>query len=875
MSPDAARPTHEPTSTEEWERYRLPRHSRPVRYDLELRPDLGQATFSGTAAIEVEVLEATNTLVCNAADLEIHRVWIEGSDGGHIEPELVALDPATERLTVEAAAVLDPGHWTLHLAFDGILNERLAGFYRSTFRGPDGTAHTIATTQFEATDARRAFPCWDEPDFKATFAVTLVVDPSHVAISNAAEIGREERPDGSVAVSFADTMVMSTYLVAFVVGPLEITEADDGGEVPLRVVHPPGQGHLATYALGVARFCLDYFSEYYDLPYPGDKLDLVAVPDFAFGAMENLGCITFREVLILVDPDEVTQQELANVTDVIAHELAHMWFGDLVTMRWWNGIWLNEAFATFMEMKATDAFRPDWDRWAAFGTSRSAAFDTDALSATRPIEYPVVSPDDAEGMFDVLTYEKGAAVVRMLEQYLGPDEFRDGIRHYLRTHAWSNTETADLWEALEATTGAPVRRIAESWIYQGGHPVVTVDVVDDGATLRLGQRRATYAGDLGDGDAAAEDARDDARWVIPVIFTQSGGGATTFEKALVEGDGVDVPLLDEPLEWVLVNTEATGFYRAAYAPALREALVARAHEELSAVERYTLVDDAWASVLAGRSTALEALELVMRFGPERDLAVWQRIVAVLRDLDRMIEAADARQAFAAMVSRLIQGARDDLGNAPVVGEADRTSALRGLLFSTAGTLGAEPAVQARARDLLQRPGADAALAAAAVEVVAHSGGSEDYEQFLRRRADARTPQEERRYLFALCEFDDPELMDQTLAACLDGSIRSQDAPYVIRRALTNRTQGRRAWAFVQSQWAQITERYPSNSIARMLEGIRWLAWPDVANLVFAFFETHEVPQGDRLVAQHLEKLEVNLALAARDAEALTDHLRRE
>ncbi len=279
----------------------------------------------------------------------------------------------------------------------------------------------LATTQMEATDARRAFPCWDEPDAKAVFGVTLVVPDDLLAISNAGEIGREPAGDGKVAVRFADTMPMSTYLVAFVVGPLVATDPVDVDGKPLRVVHPPGKEHLAGFALEVGSFALRYFTEWFGMVYPGDKLDLVAIPDFAFGAMENLGCVTFRERYVLVDPATATQAELQAVVDVIAHELAHMWFGDLVTMKWWNGIWLNEAFATFMEMTCTDAFRPEWQRWVDFGLSRSAAFDTDALASTRPIEYPVVSPADADGMFDVLTYEKGASVVRMLEQYLGAD----------------------------------------------------------------------------------------------------------------------------------------------------------------------------------------------------------------------------------------------------------------------------------------------------------------------------------------------------------------------------------------------------------------------------------------------------------------------
>src|ERR687897_279169 len=391
---------------------------------------------------------------------------------------------------------LPAGEATLHLRFRGVLNDKLRGFYRSTFTDDAGVARVLATTQMEATDARRAFPCWDEPDAKAVFGITLVVPGDLLAISNAAELDRTPVAGGTdgggvakVAVRFADTMPMSTYLVAFVVGPLVATDPVDVDGKPLRVVCPVGKEHLAQYALEVGAFALRYFTDWFGILYPGDTLDLVEIPDFAFGAMENLGCITFRERYVLVEPATSTQAELQAVVDVIAHEIAHMWFGDLVTMRWWNGIWLNEAFATFMEMTCTDAFRPDWHRWVDFGLSRTAAFDTDALGATRPIEYPVVSPADADGMFDVLTYEKGASVVRMLEQHLGVDRFREGIRRYMFRHQYGNTETSDLWDALEAESGEPVRRIAESWIFQGGFPEISVEpgTGNGGApTLRVG-----------------------------------------------------------------------------------------------------------------------------------------------------------------------------------------------------------------------------------------------------------------------------------------------------------------------------------------------------------------------------------------------------
>jgi puromycin-sensitive aminopeptidase len=852
--------------------YRLPAGVRPVRYELRLEPDLGAAIFSGTCATSLVVDAPTTTITCNALELEVDEAWVETSDGSVLRPTAATLDVDTERVSFGFDEPVAAGDVTFHTRFRGQLNDKLRGFYRSTFTDAEGVEQTIATTQFEATDARRAFPCWDEPEHKASFAITLVVDADLFAVSNAAEISRRplDADPSRHEVRFADTMVMSTYLVAFVVGPLEATEPVDVDGTPLRVVYPRGKGHLTDYALEVGAFCLRHFTDYYGIAYPGDKLDLVAVPDFAFGAMENLGCVTFREVLLLVDPGEVTQAELLNVTDVINHELAHMWFGDLVTMKWWNGIWLNEAFATFMEMHATDAFRPEWDRWVTFGLARSAAFDTDALASTRPVEYPVVSPSDAEGMFDILTYEKGAAVVRMLEQYLGEDAFRTGIRRYLSDHAYGNTETTDLWDALEEATGEPVRRIMDSWIFQGGFPVITVDLLDDGGTLRLSQHRFGYAGDLGEGDDEPLPADDDVtHWSVPVIFTQRStrDGVVTFEKVLVEGDSTDITLV-EPVEWVLANTEGTGFYRVRYAPDLLAALVAHAQRDLSPIERYGLVDDAWASVLAGETTAPDFLAMAEQFADEDDLSVWQRIVGCLSALDRLLDDPGDRAAFQGRIRGLVGPALARLGDEPGQDEPDRRRALRGVLLEAMGTLGADRPTVERARGMVADTAVvDPAMAAAAVNVVAATGGADDFDLFLDRFRTASSPQEELRYLYALADFDDPDLLRRLLALTLD-EVRTQNAPLLLRRALTNRNHGALAWAFVSQEWEALNTRLPSNSIARMLEGIRSLSRPEVAPEVFAFFETHTVPQGDKILAQHLERLEVNVALRNRESESL-------
>jgi puromycin-sensitive aminopeptidase len=473
-------------TSSELDPYRLPRGVRPDRYDVRLRPSLTEATFSGTVHIELSVGDPTETLVLNAADLTITSCEVDS------RPAVWELEVASERLFVTPQTPLAAGSSILTIGFEGVLNDKLRGFYRSTYVDDDGVQQVIAATQMQATDCRRAFPCWDEPEFKAVFAVTLDVDDGLTAISNAPAI-EETTEDGRCVTRFADTMVMSSYLVAMVVGRLEATDVVDVDGVPLRVVHVPGKGHLTDFALDVGAFGLRWFQDYYGIAYPGAKVDLVALPDFAAGAMENLGCITFRESLLLVDPATSTQNERQNIADVVAHELAHMWFGDLVTMRWWNGIWLNEAFATFMEVAACDAYRPDWERWTAFGVERSGAFETDSLASTRPVEFEVRSPADCEGMFDVLTYQKGGALLRMLEQYLGAERFRQGVSHYLALHSYANTETNDLWDAIEATSGEPVRRIMDSWIWQPGYPLVSAAVVD--GSLELRQRRFRFDDD--------------------------------------------------------------------------------------------------------------------------------------------------------------------------------------------------------------------------------------------------------------------------------------------------------------------------------------------------------------------------------------------
>ena len=850
--------------------HRLPRTVVPRRYDLTLEPDLVGATFSGVETIAVEVAEPTREVVLNALDMEIDEA-VADVDGERMVAS-VALDDKAERATLTFDRALPAGEATLTLRFRGVLNDKLVGFYRSTFTDEAGVEQVLATTQMEATDARRAFPCWDEPDAKAVFGVTLVVPEELLAVSNAGEIGREpagvtSEGGGKVAVRFADTMPMSTYLVAFVVGPLVATAPIDVDGKPLRVVCPPGKEHLADFALEVGEFALRFFTDWFGMVYPGDKLDLVAIPDFAFGAMENLGCVTFRERYLLVDPATATQAELQAVVDVIAHEIAHMWFGDLVTMKWWNGIWLNEAFATFMEMTCTDAFRPEWQRWVDFGLSRSAAFDTDALGATRPIEYPVISPADADGMFDVLTYEKGASVVRMLEQYLGADRFRAGIRRYMARHQYGNTETSDLWDALEVETGEPVRRIAESWIFKGGFPEVRVDRVegDGGSRLAISQRRFLYG-----------DADGDERWSVPLVLgtraagVEASGDGVHQVVQLLEGDSASSA---EPAAWPWVNANfgAHGFYRVHYAAPLLDALLDNL-DSLTPLERYTLADDAWASVLSGSTEAATFVATAARFVDERDLSVWERITGGLAQIDQLVDG-DARVALHTRVAALVGPARAELGAEAAAGEDDRTRTLRGVLLQAAALLGDDGAACERATELLDRflehpPSVDPSLASPALTISATLGDVELHDRLVEHFRATDNPQDTQRLLLALARFRDADALQRTLALSLSGDVRTQDAPYLLGQTLTNRDNGAAAWAFVASHWADIEERFPANSLSRLVGGIRSVRDRSLADEIAGFLAEHPIPQGELQVRQHIERMWVTVALAERESQRL-------
>jgi len=842
--------------------YRLPATVSPEHYEIRLTPDLEKFTFQGEQKVVIAVHEPVREIVLNAVELKIDHACLKDDSGTKIEAE-VSLDEANERATFKFPQPVAAGRWKLHIDFTGTLNDKLHGFYRSTYKDSSGVQKVLATTQFESTDARRAFPCWDEPDLKATFKVILVVDKALTAISNAGV--ESEKPlagTNKKEVIFKPTIKMSTYLVAFIIGEFEGTEPVTVDGKPIRVWSIPGKRELGTFALDSAASFLSFFAKYYGIPYPGDKLDLIAIPDFASGAMENLGAVTFRETALLVDESSASHAELERVADVVAHELAHMWFGDLVTMKWWNGLWLNEAFATFMEMLAVDAWKPLWKRWESFGVSRAAAFGTDGLKSTRAIEFPVRLPEEAGAMFDILTYEKGASVLRMLEQYLGGEEFRKGISLYLNKHEYANAETTDLWDALEESSKQPVRQMMDSWIFQEGHPIVTVEPNADGTGVQLSQERFYYLPD---------ENRQQQIFHIPIMLRAKTERGSVTRKLILSQQTTKVDLGGK-LDWIVVNDGGHGFYRVRYAPELLKKLTANPFENLAPIERFNLVSDTWSSVVSGSFPLAAYLQMAAMLKDETDKNVWSLIIASMAYLNRLIEPG-TRPKLEEFVRKLLSRCKERLGWAPENKEDELTKQLRGMVLSSMGTLGNDTGTQKQAVELYRKYKADNKacdpnVVPALVAILAYTGGPDVYKEFLEEFKTAKTPQEEQRYLYALAAFRQEDLLKQTLERTLNGEVRTQNAPYLVQSVLNNVRGRQLAWDFLKGNWDTMIKLFPENSIPRMCEGVTSLVSPKLEEEVKQFFATHKVKLAGKTIDQHLEKLRVAVLFKQREADKL-------
>ncbi len=830
----------------------------PTHYDIRLDLDFDDLSFSGTVAVELEVTEPTDTIVLNAAELDIDSVSLEAGDHT-IAIVDIGYDTEFERATLELSEEAPTGSYQLRISYRGTINDQLRGLYKSVCRDTDGTEHIVATSQCQATDARRIFPGWDEPDFKATFQTTMVVDPDMEAYSNTRELERVPTPDGRMEFRFAKTMKMSTYLLAFIAGRFEATDPVEVRGVPLRIIVPRGNLHLTEVAMENAVFCFDYLSDYYGIPYPADKLDHIALPDFAAGAMENVGLITYRDSYLIIDKERASHSELLNSVDVIGHEIAHQWFGNLVTMAWWEGAWLNEAFASFMELKATDAMRADWKRWLAFANLEVPwAMGTDQLASTRPIEFEVKAPNEVDEMFDAITYGKGSAVLWMIEQFIGEEEFRQGVGSYLRKHAYGNTVTADLWEGLDGASDWPVSEIMNTWVYQRGFPQVDVRNVAGG--FELAQRRYL----------AIPDETDTTIWKIPVHVRGSANGAPFEMKVLVEEDETFVAL-EGVIDWVVANAGGHGFYRTRYADDLFSGLLGHVGD-LDDIERLSLVSDTLAFVRNGQVDSGHFLNLVHGFGDETEQAIWSVITGGLGLLEHHALSEDARPAFEKFVRGLAGPALARLGWEPSVTDTDLARKLRGDLIVAMGNLGRDATTVDEARSLVTRvlDGAslDPEIATAALAVYARNGGADEYETLWKTYQASTTPLDQVRYLRSVAGVAVEELALSTLDKIISGDIRTQDGFWVFARLLTGKA-GPAVWQSARTNWDEVLEAMPGLTRVRVVEGISALSEPEVAADVKSFFAEHPIPEATRALAQNLEKLEANVNLRTRETPVVT------
>lgn len=859
-------------AAEEAERsFRLDKSVRPDNYRIYVEPDLENRQFSGEETIFLTLDKSTDKIVLNANELEVVEPEIcrlGDSHGSWIKPE-VEMDKVNERVILNLKEKVRSGKYELRLKFAGKLNDKLVGFYFSSAKDKDGKPISIASTQMEPTDARRVFPCFDEPEFKATFKISIAVDPGLTAISNApVKFIKEDKRNDKHIYNFEESPRMSSYLVAMIIGPFESTDPVTVNGVKIRVWAIRGKKDQGLYSRGVVEKLLPFFEDYFGVKYPEKKLDLIAIPDFGPGAMENLGAITFRETRLLVD-DQTSTSAKQSVASVVAHEMAHMWFGDLVTMRWWDDLWLNEAFATWMSVKAVDYFEPAWKVWDDFVNDRAYSLSTDALSATRPIYAPVNNPAEAEEMFDEITYEKGASVLRMLETYLGESDYKKGIQAYIEEFKFNNASGKDLWKALGKASGKPVSSIMESWIETPGYPLVTVLSSDKkNEEIKLSQDRFFLLDD-------AESKSNSQRWQIPVSVRPLAEGKSNSEVFLMKGRRTTVSGGSDTAP-ALVNASADGYFRVDYPKESFEAL-SRNLPLMNARERYQFLSDSWAMVEAGKKPIQSYLELTASYKNETDPTVVSLLIEQLHHLDRFVDNS-TRDQYSAFVRDRLTKIQKNLGWDSKDKESDRTQILRSHVLSALGTIGQDKMIIEEARKRFQDYANDSGklnpnLYDAIVSTVAYNGTARDYETLMQLWKSSQSAEAKVRNLLALAIFRNPSLQGRTLKLSITDEVKTQDAPHLVKNLLSSTAGRERGWQFVKKNWQAMEERFPVHLFPRVIKGTTSLVTEKDVDDLSAFLAKHPIRSGSRVAAKVIEQVRLNARVNERSSRELTGWLK--
>jgi puromycin-sensitive aminopeptidase len=847
--------------------FRLTKDVLPTRYELHLGLDLDQWRQRGWATITLDVRRPVDTVTLHAIDLEITSARVESAGGPQMAPCAIVLHPEAEAVSLCFPEALAAGPATLALEFSGAIVDKLRGLYRSEKQGA-----RYAATQFEAADARRAFPCFDEPEFKARFQVTLVVPEDATAIANG--VLEEERSlgNGRKEVRFRETPPISSYLVAFAVGPFEstptVTTADG---VPVRVWLPRGLAAKGRFACDAHARAVEYLARYTAIPYPYVKIDAIGLADFEAGAMENPGAITYRLTAIAADPAQASTDTLKDIFYTAAHELTHMWWGDLVTMAWWNDLWLNESFATFVGWKATAELMPEWGMWRDFVATLARPFTLDSLVSTHPISFQVDNARQAAERFDVITYWKGAGVVRMLEAFLGSEVFRDGVRRYLTRYAERNATADDFWRELDAASGRDVTTIANAWIREPGHPVVgfTSTFGAGGAELALTQQRF-FA------DPAAAAAAAPQRWPVPLVLKVGTAAGVREERILLDGARHTATLAGAT--WYYPNGGGAGFYRFALDDAAVARLAPAIATDLTAEERLNLIDNQWALVKAGLASIAQFMTLVEGFRGERDRAVLEAVAGRLSWLETHALEEQARPAFARLVTTLFDPVLAALGWDARADESSDDRMMRAAAVRALGRLARVPAVIAEARARIERYFEDRTavepnLAPAVAGLAARHGDAGLYERYLeRKRAATRDPEEEERFLLALASFEEPALIDRTLALTFSDDVRPQDRAFVLASLLTGRASRRAAWTFIRDGWDTRVLAMDPMLRQYVIRAMGALTPADLAPDVDGFLAARVTNETRETTAQAREQLRLDAAACARLTPELTTAL---
>ena len=777
----------------------LPENVKPSRYRLTLQPDLQTFTFQGTQTVDIEVVNPTARIVLNAAELEISDVVLR-RNGASVPASSVTVDGDTETAVLDFGKVLSQGPAQLEMRFTGILNDRLVGFYRSEYQDTEGRTRHLATTQFEPTDARRAFPCWDEPAQKAVFDVTLVFDENLKAVSNTPAVEESAPAPGLKSVRFGETPVMSTYLLAFVVGDLVSVEADAANGTRIGVWTTRGKENQAGFALDTSVKLLGYFNDYFGIPYPLPKLDHIAIPDFAAGAMENWGCITYRETALLVDPENSSAGTRQRVAEVVAHEMAHMWFGDLVTMEWWDDLWLNESFASWMGTKSVDWLFPEWEMWTQFvNMDTNRALSLDGLKNSHPIEQEVKNPAEVSQLFDAISYSKGGSVLRMLENFLGPETFQGGLYRYLKANEYGNARTQDLWAALEEESGLPVTSIMDSWVKQTGYPVLQVQADRRGTEVQLSvsQERFVYDRLLGDEEQNPEV------WQVPVSVSAPGSATASTVMDTRETE-IAVPAASPTDDWYKVNSDQTGFFRVNYSSEDWERLApAVSTQQLPATDRLGIQNDAYALSRAGLLPITQFLELAGSYSGETDASVWSDLASNLRDIEQLIAGEPVHPAYQRFGRELFGPAARRAGWTPRPTDGHLDSLLRSTVLGQSGSYNDEETLALASnlfRQYLENPeSVHPDLRGVVFALAAQGGDRTTYEQLWDLEERTSMQEEKIRLLLAMSRFQNVSLLNDTLESALSGRVRSQDTITVVAGVAANPMGRQPAWGVRQEQ----------------------------------------------------------------------------